>query len=75
VNDGQFLDQGELDAIAADTFNAAQPDSLAVAQFIELAGLGAQHASQVMRRFAFHDGSRTRKLIHEKSSSHAEILS
>jgi len=74
VDDGQLLEQGELDAIAADTFNAAEPNLFAIAQFIELAGLRAQHAAQVVRRFAFHNGSLTRKLLHEKSSSHARSI-
>src|SRR5713226_2075544 len=75
LNGGQLLDQGKLHAIAADTFDPAEPNPFAVAQFIELAGLCAQHASQVMRRFAFHYGSVVLKLLNEESSSHAEILS
>jgi hypothetical protein len=32
-------------------------------------------APQVMRRVAVHNGGLARKLLHEKSSSHAPILS
>jgi len=37
ANDRQFLDQGELHAIAADTFDPADPHLFTVAQLIELA--------------------------------------
>src|SRR5712691_11899464 len=75
LNGSQLLDQCELDAIAADTFDPAEPHSFAVTQLIELARLGAQHTSQVMRRVTFHDGSLACKMFNEESSSHAEILS
>src|SRR6266566_5210611 len=74
ANGGQLLEQSELHAIAANTINPAEPHLFAVAQLIELTALGAQHASQVMRRFAFHDRGLARKLFHEKASSHAAIL-
>ena len=61
-------------AIAADAFDLAEPNSLAIAVFIKLADLRAQHAPQMMRRFALHDGGFARKLLHEESSTHAEIL-
>jgi hypothetical protein len=47
---------------------------MAVTQFVKLAGLSPQHAGEMMRRFAFHDGTVTRKLFHEKAPTHAEIL-
>ncbi len=75
LNGGQLLDERELHVIAAHTFDPTEPYSFAVAQLIELAGLGAQHASEVMRRFAFHDGGLTGELFNKKSSSHREILS
>jgi len=75
VVSGQLFKQGELHVIAGDIFDPAEPYFFAITQLIELAGLGAQHAAQVMRRFAFHDGSLPRKLLHEESSSHGEILS
>src|SRR6266852_6704812 len=75
LNGSQLLDQCELDAIAADTFDPAEPHSFAVTQLIELARLGAQHTSQVMCRVTLHDGSLDCKMFNEESSSHAEILS
>ena len=70
----QFFEQRELDAIAADGFDAAEPDALAVAQFVELTRLGAEHAAEVMRRVAFHDGTVPFKLFDKKSPAHARIL-
>jgi hypothetical protein len=72
---GQFLEERELDAIAANFFDPAQPDALAIAQFVKLTGLGAKHAAEVVRRVTFHNGAITGKLFYEKSPAHGEILS
>ncbi len=72
---GQLLDQSEFHAIARHTLDPTEPHAFAVAQLIELAGLGAQHASKVIRRVAFHDGALPRKSFNEESSTHARILS
>ena len=59
-----------LHAIPADACNLAEPHTLPIAQFIALADLRAQHAPQMMRRFAFHDGASASKLFNEESSAH-----
>src|SRR6266567_1989426 len=53
---------------------STEPHAFAIAQLVELAGLGAQHASEMMGRLTFHDGVLTFKLLNEKTPSHAEIL-
>src|SRR5256885_16251678 len=63
------------DTATTEIYTLSLHDALPISQLVELPGLGAQHAPQVMRRFAFHDCGLTLKLFHEKSSSHAEILS
>ena len=40
----------------------------------ELADLRSQHAPQMVGRFTLHDGAFARKLFHEESPSHGEIL-
>jgi hypothetical protein len=70
----QFLEERKLNTIAANLFDSAQPDVFAIAQLIELTGLGAQHAAEVMRRVAFYEGTIARKLFDEKSPAHAPIL-
>ena len=67
---GVRFGQSSSIAIAADAFDLAEPNSLAIAEFIKLADLRAQHAPQMMRRFALHDGGFARKLLHEESSTH-----
>jgi hypothetical protein len=75
MNGGQRLNKSELDAVAGYVFNAAKPNALAVAKFVELTGLSAQNAAEMMGSFAFHDGGFAGKLFNEETSSHGEILS
>jgi hypothetical protein len=72
---GQFFEERELDAITGNFFDSAQPDAFAVAQFVELTGLGAKHAAEVMSRVTFHDGTISNELFNEKPPAHGEILS
>ena len=67
----QLLNQGKFDAITLHVFNARQPNAMAVAQFVKLAGLGPQDASQMVRRVASEDGAATRKFVNEKPPPHA----
>ncbi len=72
---GNFLEQRELHSVARDLLNAAEPDVLAVAQFVELALLRAQHTAEVMGGIAFHRRGVAGELFNEKASPHAGILS
>jgi hypothetical protein len=73
--DRQFFEERKLDAIAANLIDAAEPDTFAVAQLVELTSPGAKDAAEVVRCVIFHDGTITDKLFDEKSPAHAEILS
>jgi len=75
MNGGQRFDERELDAVSGDVFDAAEPDAFAIAQFVELAGLSAQDAAEMMGGLTFHEGGFTGKLFNEEASSHAQILS
>jgi hypothetical protein len=72
---GQFFHKREFNRVAFDDFDAAEMDALAVAQFVELAGLCPQDAAKMMRSIAFHHGPVTRKLFNEEASPHRQILS
>jgi hypothetical protein len=73
VEGGQLLDQGELHAIAAHTFDPAEPYSFAVAQLIELAWFSAKHAPQVVRRFSAKDRGAAFKTLDKESPAHALV--
>ncbi len=51
----EVLHQLEFDEVAPDTFNATQPDFPAVAEFVELPGLRAEDATEMVGSFPFHD--------------------
>ncbi len=73
---GYRLDQRELDgAFAAlrkrDALDFGEPDALTIAQLIELAGLGAQHAAQMLRSFAEKHGGVEFEVLDEKAPAHA----
>lgn len=68
---GNFLEQREVYAIARDLFDASETDALAIAQFIMLARLRAQHSAEVMGGVAFNRRGVACELFNEKASPHA----
>ncbi len=72
---GNFLEQREVDAVARDVFDAAEPNAFTIAQFVELALLRAQDAAEVVRSVAFNHRGVACELFNEKASPHVQILS
>jgi hypothetical protein len=72
---GDLFEEGEIDAVAINQFDAAEPDAVAVAQFVDLAWLGAEDAAQMVRGVAFDDGGRAGEFFYKESSAHGGILS
>src|SRR5713101_3937089 len=69
--DGNFFEQREVHAIAGNFLDAREAYALAIAQFVDLALLRAQHAAEVMGSVAFHHRGVARELFNEKSAAHA----
>ena len=65
-----MFEQGEFDAVASDGVDAGEPGGGAVAEFIELAGLGAKDMAEVMGGVAFHDGGGSGEMIDEEAAAH-----
>ena len=59
--------------IAGHALDATKPNRDAVAQFVELARLGTQHPTKMMRRLAFDDGGTTDELFDEEASAHGRF--
>lgn len=72
--DGDGLEERELDGIAAGAFDAGEPDGLAVAELVELAGGGAEDAGGVMGGIADENGAATVETVDKEAAAHGQIL-
>ncbi len=77
--DRNRLDQNELDATVAalgkrNALDPRQPDKLAVAQFVELPGLCAQHTAEMVRALSAKRSRLIVKFFDEESAPHEGIL-
>ncbi len=66
----ELFEKCEVDAIACDDVDAAEPDGCAVAEFVELAGLRAEDAAEMVGGFALHDGVLVIELVDEEAAAH-----
>ena len=64
--------QREFDEVAPDVFDAAEPHFLAIAEFVELTRLCAQHTPQMVGSFPFHDGATVVKFLNEEAAAHVD---
>jgi hypothetical protein len=76
---GHRLDQREVDAVIAalgerDIFDSREPNSLAVAQLIQLAGLGAQNSAEMFGSVAAQGGGIRFKSLDKETAAHQGSL-
>jgi len=67
---GESFEEGEVDAVARNGFDFAEPDGGAVAEFVELTRLGAKDASEVMSEVALERGVLIFEVVDEEAAAH-----
>ncbi len=67
---GELFDEFEIDFVASDSVDAAEPERSAVREFVELARLRAEHAAEMVRGFALHGGALVLEVVDEEAAAH-----
>ncbi len=67
---GKLFDEFEVDFVAGDGVNAAEPDRRTIAEFVELARLRTEDAAEVVSGFALHRGALVLELIDKEAAAH-----
>jgi hypothetical protein len=71
---GKLFEQGKVNAVSRNGFDSGEPDGMAIAEFVKLAGLSAKYATKVVGSFPLHDGSLIFELVDEEAAAHLSII-